>query len=164
MAKIAEGELCVRYHGRLTEGEAVETAPEGMSAFEYATAFAHAHGVPGETFEFQLDGLDVPDDQDVAELAGSTLHLVETSGWAPTPVSDLLGSAPEGDVLDISAKVDDVLAWVDSDIDRARQALGAELEKGDDARTTMVAQLTAMIDHYEATLAAGESDDGGGGD
>jgi 3-hydroxyisobutyrate dehydrogenase-like beta-hydroxyacid dehydrogenase len=55
------------------------------------------------------------------------------------------------DGLDISAKIDDVLAWVGDDPERALEAHAAEEAKGDKARTRLLAQLEE--------IATGDSND-----
>jgi hypothetical protein len=55
------------------------------------------------------------------------------------------------DGLDISAKIDDVLAWVGDDPERALEARAAEEARGDKARTRLLAQLEE--------IATGDSND-----
>jgi hypothetical protein len=53
------------------------------------------------------------------------------------------GEAPPG--IDPNYSIGDILAWVGSDPQRARQALEAEKSKADKARTSLVARLTTLI-------------------
>lgn len=72
----------------------------------------------------RLRGLDDPDLREVAEPK----KPAQTETGVPT------GSAK------------DLLAWVGEDTHRAVEALTAERAKGDDARTTVVAALTKLVD------------------
>lgn len=50
--------------------------------------------------------------------------------------------APEA--LDINGKIEDVLAWVGDDLDRAAEARAAEEAKGDKARTRLLSKLAEL--------------------
>lgn len=48
-----------------------------------------------------------------------------------------------------SGTIPGILAWVDGDPDRAGRALAAEQDKGDKARSTLVADLAAIVDQQQ---------------
>lgn len=101
------------------------------------TALAEGQEVDGDFARYLLETgtLVEPVDDDARALAGDT-------DTPPNP-DDQGGNGQ----LDISAKVDDVLAWVGDDKDRAREALDAETAKGDKARSSLVTQLTAIVEN-----------------
>lgn len=51
-----------------------------------------------------------------------------------------------GDELDIDGKIDDVLAWVGDDHERALEAHAAEEAKGDKARPRLLSKLAELVD------------------
>ena len=51
-----------------------------------------------------------------------------------------------GDELNIDGKIDDVLAWVGDDAERALEAHTAEEAKGDKARPRLLSKLAELID------------------
>ena len=55
---------------------------------------------------------------------------------------------PEGDEPPVDGTIDDLMAWVDGDPDRAAQALEAEQAK-DKPRSTVVKRLSAMVGDEE---------------
>ncbi|MFL4947486.1 hypothetical protein ACJ6WE_08950 [Streptomyces sp. MMS24-I31] len=55
---------------------------------------------------------------------------------------------PEGDEPPVDGTIDDLMAWVDGDPDRAGRALEAEQAK-DKPRSTVVKRLTALADSEE---------------
>lgn len=65
--------------------------------------------------------------------------------------ADVAGDEPEpaevpGDELDIDGKIDDVLAWVGDDPERALEAHAAEEAKGDKARPRLLSKLAELVD------------------
>ena len=80
-------------------------------------------------------GADVAPEDD--EAAGFLAAREETS------TADV--AAPV-DQLDIDAKIDDVLAWVGNDPERALEAHTAEEAKGDKARPRLLAKLTEIVE------------------
>lgn len=80
-------------------------------------------------------------DGDVAQYLLTTGAPVEQLD-APEPSSD-----PEelGDELNIDGKIEDILAWVGEDADRALEAHDAEEAKGDKARSTLLAKLAEIV-------------------
>lgn len=75
---------------------------------------------------------DVPQ-EDVDRLLRA--DAIEANEQEPDELGD---SVPDGTIAE-------VLAWVDSDRDRAAQALAAEQAKGDKARSTLVADLEKVV-------------------
>jgi hypothetical protein len=74
------------------------------------------------------------------------LRLVNEDGTLladPAEEPPVVESPPDPDAVP-TGTIDDVLAWVGDDNDRAARALEAEQAKGDQARSTLVAKLTAM--------------------
>lgn len=60
-------------------------------------------------------------------------------GPDPAPSTDPVPSEPASD------RIDDITDWVGTDVDRAQARLAIELEKGDDARPTLVKALEEII-------------------
>ena len=52
----------------------------------------------------------------------------------------------ETDELNIDGKIEDVLAWVGADADRALEAHSAEEARGDKARSTLLAKLAELVE------------------
>lgn len=83
---------------------------------------------------------DLPLPSGIADrVARKQLHLVNEDG---SPL-DHKAEAVSGDVP--AGTIDDVLAWVGDDKTRAQRALDVEQDKGEQARSTLVAKLTALV-------------------
>lgn len=87
------------------------------------------------------------------QIKGSVaVYLMDTA--APVkPIDDdaVAYAAGEPDAeppaeLDIAGTANEILAWVNDDPERARQALEAEQAKGDAARSTLVKSLEKIAD------------------
>lgn len=85
---------------------------------------------------------DVPPEQ-VARLK-QLGHVAEAAAEQPAAVP-VEGPAPVPEVGPADGTVGDVMSRVAGDPVKARAALDAELAKGDKARSTLVAALTAII-------------------
>ena len=73
-------------------------------------------------------------------LAGASRKVTRVDDPEP-PAGD---EPPDG--LDIDGKIDDVLAWVGDDPERALEAHSAEEARGDKARSTLLAKLAELVD------------------
>lgn len=71
--------------------------------------------------------------------ACSDSDLVEVGGSGPKAPKSSSGVVPTGSIAE-------VLAWVGDDKVKAEQALGAEMAKGDKARSTLIADLEQITD------------------
>lgn len=61
-------------------------------------------------------------------------------------VEDAESEAEAADEVNIDGKIDDVLAWVGNDAERALEAHSAEEAKGDKARPRLLSKLVELID------------------
>jgi hypothetical protein len=86
---------------------------------------------------------DLPLPSGIADrVARGQLRLVNEDGTPPAE-SPAEESPADPDAVP-AGTIDEVLAWVGNDKDRAARALEAEHAKGDQARSTLVAKLTAL--------------------
>lgn len=83
--------------------------------------------------------VDVPDAEVRALLEQGHIEPVDDEPASPDPDEDQGDAVPTGTIAEI-------LAWVDSDPDRAALALEAEQAKGDKARSTLVVDLEQLVD------------------
>lgn len=99
----------------------------------------------------------ITDLQEGQEVDGDFARYLLESGAQVEPIDDdahaLLSQddAPEpvektGDELDIDGKIDDVLAWVGDDPERALIAHDAEEAKGDKARPRLLTKLSEIVE------------------
>lgn len=79
-----------------------------------------------------------PVDDDARDFTAARDAETEATAEAEEPVAQQNDTASG---LDVNAKIDDVLAWVGDDPDRAMEAHAAEEAKGDRARTRLLARL-----------------------
>ncbi len=122
------------------------------------------------TFYYDLVPYSVSKGMEVEGTAA--VHLLKT-GAAVTPADDdarafiAVGDTEEAPVpqdnnaseLDISAKINDVLAWVGDDQERALEAHAAEEAKGDKARTRLLARLEEIATGDQSPADDGEISD-----
>lgn len=105
-------------------------------------SFAAGESVRGDIAAYLLStGAAVsPDDDDAQRLAdGVPAEEAESAeaGQSTDPASD-------GGELDITGTIDQVLAWVGADSERALAAHAAEEARGDKARTTLLSKLAEI--------------------
>jgi hypothetical protein len=115
------------------------TAGQEIPAGEFADHLLST-GAPVESLDDHVAGESVGDPRTPPELTAGD----PTAGGGPE-AADLGGDValamqvPAGSVAD-------VLAWVDGDLERAAAALTAEQANGGKPRSTLVSQLTALLD------------------
>jgi|SRR5262245_5653264 len=84
-------------------------------------------------------------DGDLAVYLMATGAAVEPLNAPEPEAGDRQGTAPGVDEPPIDGKIEDVLAWVGDDTDRALVAHDAEEAKGDKARSTLLARLAEIV-------------------
>jgi len=88
--------------------------------------------------------------QTVTEAAAEGLMATQ-DGWSVAEDQPEPGSLPPGGVdVDIDESIKQLLADIDGDPVKAAHALALETAKGDDARPTLVAQLTELANPQES--------------
>jgi len=82
-----------------------------------------------------------PADQANVEIVGGPV------GEQPADVSPADEGAGQAEQIDVAnSKISDVMAWVGDDAERALAAFDAESARGDDARSTLLDQLTKIVE------------------
>lgn len=120
-----------RHVEQITKGELVELDPSTVE-------FVAKPGNPADGVAYHWVLKD-PDSGDIAAPAPAVDEPVPADGDDSVPTDGVVTDAvPDGNIGEVKA-------WVDGDLDRARAALAAEVERGDEARKGLVSWLEDLL-------------------